>query len=283
MYKRSCFTSIFKLLLRGSAHIRTQSRILQQEEERTGVSLERPSSWVIAREESEYQLCDQVLVLSSFAQRTFVEEGLSDKAKSIPLGVEVRDFRPSPEVIAARCRRILSGAPLRVLYVGALSLQKGLWDLMALMRSPGRDKYCFRLVGSVAPESQRFLKQLRQLAELVPKQSQHELSKWYSWGDLFIFPTLHDGFALVLAQAAGSALPVLTTTNCSGPDFIQEGKTGWILPIRNPKAFVDRLEWCSGHREELAAMVRYLYQYYKPRSWMDVAEDFEALCRSRLG
>jgi glycosyltransferase involved in cell wall biosynthesis len=87
---------------------------------------------------------------------------------------------------------------------------------------------------------------------------------------------------LVLAQAAASGLPILTTTNCAGPDLIREGKTGWVLPIRSPEAFIERLRWCDSHREELAAMVRRIYTEFKPRDWADVAADFETLCLTSL-
>src|SRR5436190_9331773 len=47
-----------KLMMRGSAHIRTQARILEEERLRTGVQQDRPSDWMIAREHREYELSD---------------------------------------------------------------------------------------------------------------------------------------------------------------------------------------------------------------------------------
>jgi glycosyltransferase involved in cell wall biosynthesis len=108
------------------------------------------------------------------------------------------------------------------------------------------------------------------------------LPNWYSSSDLFLFPTIEDGFAIVLAQAQASALPILTTGNCSGPDLVREGQTGWILPIRSPEGFVERLLWCDSHRPELAEMVRKLYTAHQVRTWDDVAGDFEALCLREL-
>src|SRR5206468_2646181 len=146
----------------------------------------------------------------------------------------------------------------------------------AILRSLGRGRFQFRLIGPVAPEVTKLLAELHPLAEFIPKQPQRELPNWYAWGDLFVFPTIEDGFAVVLAQANASALPILTTTNCSGPDLIREEQTGWVLPIRSPEAFIDRLRWCDIHREELATMVRNIYNNFQPRDWADVAKDFEA-------
>lgn len=268
------------LLMRGSAHIRTQARILEEEERRTGVLLERPSGWMIEREEQEYELADRIAVLSRFAHDSFIAEGVPiSRLVLLPLGASCTQFRPTPEAVQARCRRILSGAPLRVLYVGAISFRKGVWDAATLVHALGREKFQFQFVGSVAKEAAAQVAEISPLARLTPKQPQQKLSEVYSWADLFFTPTLEDGFAVVLSQAQASALPILCTLNCGGPDLITEGETGWILPIRSPEAFVERLRWCDGHREELAAMVEHLYNIHQPRDWSDVASDFERMCQ----
>lgn len=272
-----------RLLMRGSAHIRTQARILEEERKRTGMPIERPTGWMIEREEREYRLTDYIMVLSSFARDTFLQEGFpAAKLILLPLGSDVRMFRPPGEVVEERERRILSGEPLRILYVGAVSFQKGLWDLGALVRSLNGEPFRFRVLGPVPPESRQFLRQLKGLLEFVSKKPQKELPHWYQWADLLLFPTLQDGYAVVLAQAQAGGLPILTTTHCGGPDLIQEGKTGWLFPIRDPSAMADRLRWCQNHREELAEMARFIGQRYQSRSWDDVARDFEALCRQAL-
>ena len=90
---------------------------------------------------------------------------------------------------------------------------------------------------------------------------------------MFILPTIQDGYAVVLAQAQAAGLAILATTNCSAPDIVRENENGWILPIRNPAAFVSRLEWCDANRDELARMVRTAHENYRPRDWSRVATD----------
>lgn len=274
---------ILRLLQRGSAHIRTQARLLEEEEQRTGARLDRPSSWAILREEREYALADRIVVLSTFAHASFTAQGVPpDKLSLLPLGARLETFRPGPAIVEARCERIASGAPLRVLYVGALSFRKGLWDLAAILRRFTGAEFQFRCVGPQMAEAARLLVDLSPLAEFVPKQPQRDLGQWYAWGDIFIFPTIEDGYAEVLAQAQAGGLPILTTANCSGPDLIRDGETGWVLPIRDPQAFVERLRWCSTNREAVAAMVRRIYSDFQPRDWDDVAADFEALSLAAL-
>jgi len=268
-----------RMMVRASAHIRTQARILEEEECRTGTRLDRPSPWIIAREEREYRLADRILLLSSFAQNSMIDEGVdAAKLRLLPLGARLDQFRPLPEVMEARCARILSGQPLRILWVGTLCYRKGMLDMLEILRSPEHERFQFRFVGPVPKETKKLVKSLHPLAEIVSKQPQHELPRWYAEGDLFVLPTLEDGFPVVLAQANAAGLPVLTTPNCCGPDLVREGWTGWVLPIRSPQAFTERLHWCDSHREELAEMVRRTYYQFQPRTWADVAADFESIC-----
>jgi glycosyltransferase involved in cell wall biosynthesis len=270
------------LLLRASAHIRTQAEILHQEVIRTGVKLPQPSPWIIQREEREYLAADYIVVPCRFAFNTFLDHGVpAEKLLLLPLGVDTRAFQLSPEMIERRRQRILSGAPLTVLTTGAVSFQKGLYDF-AKIASALDGRFRFRWIGGVRPEAKGLIATLPGCVELVPHQPQSSLPAAYAEADLFLLPTIHDGYGLVLAQASANSLPLLTTMNCSGPDFIRDGQSGWSLPARNPAAFIDRLLWCDAHREELARMVQDIARQFRPRDWNDVAADFESLCSAAV-
>jgi glycosyltransferase involved in cell wall biosynthesis len=271
------------LLMRGSAHIATQSRLLREEATRTGVALDQPSAWMIERELREYALADRIVVLSTFARETFEQEGVpADKLSTLPLGVDVGAFRPSAEVVAERQRRILSGAPLQVLYVGALSYQKGLFDLGRVVDALSGDNFRFTLVGPMTRESAHIVSTLRGKAEIVGKVPQAELPRLYERSDLFLFPTIQDGFAMVLTQAKAAGLPILTTWNSAGTDLITSDVDGWILPIRDSLAFERRLTWCDEHRDVLAEMTQRVYDQFQPRDWATVAADFDEICRHAI-
>jgi glycosyltransferase involved in cell wall biosynthesis len=271
------------LMVRGSAHIRTQDRILGEEAARTGRPIERPTPWIIAREQREYAAADRIVVLSSFAYHSFVYKGVDPKRlRMLSLGTNTAAFRPAPAIIEERIRRIRSGAPLRILYTGLLALRKGLADLAVVAQQNSDRRFEFRCVGAVTPEARSLLKGLAGSIEYTPKVPQQDLPAIYSAADVFLFPTQEDGYAVVLAQANASGLPIITTPNCCGPDLLEENKSGWIIPIRDPQAILDRLHWCHTHREELAQMVRYISTGFQPRDWNDVAADFEQLCVEAL-
>ena len=271
------------MLMRGSAHVLVQHELLGEEEMRTSVPLDRPSSWLIERECREYALADEIVVLSSFARRSFETAGVpASKLRLLPLGVDVRAFRPTHEVIERRQRRMRSGEPLKVLYVGALSYRKGLVDLAATAEALTQEPFRFVLVGPETSETAPLVSRLKghlKNVEVVGKVAQRDLPGIYHDADLFVFPTIEDGFGLVLAQAKAAGLPIMATPNCAALDLVTPDADGWIVPIRDSAAIVDRLRWCHANRESLAEMTENVYARFQPRDWSDVADDFEVMCQ----
>jgi glycosyltransferase involved in cell wall biosynthesis len=276
-------TATATLLMRGSSHIRTQDRLLREEERRVGVPMDRPSEWMIGRETDEYACADRIVVLSSFARRTFLEEGCDPEGLSVlPLGVDVDAFRATPAASDARTARILGGGRLRVLYVGALSFRKGLLDLVRAAELLRGEAVEFTLVGPRMAESEPLLATAGANVRVLPKRPQAELPAVYAAADLFVFPTIEDGFGMVLTQAKAAGLPILTTENCAGSDLVTDGRDGWIVPIRDAQALADRLRWCTAHRPALADMARTVEAADQPRSWDRVAEDFEVIAADAM-
>jgi glycosyltransferase involved in cell wall biosynthesis len=259
---------------RGSAHIRTQYELLAEEQARAGRRLEKPSRWIIAREEREYDLATRVIVPSGFARESFIQRGLaSEKVAVVNLSLRARGFEAGDDIIEQRVQRLRSGAPLRVLYTGMLSYRKGMYDMSAVLRALAT-RMTFRLVGPVLPECADFARAAAAVAQVQDALPEASLPDVYAWGDVFLLPTLEDGFAVVLAQAQAAGLPIIATTNCGAPDIIAGGGQGFVVPIRNAEAIIERLEWCHEHRAELARMVERLHGQPPRRNWDDVADDF---------
>jgi glycosyltransferase involved in cell wall biosynthesis len=131
----------------------------------------------------------------------------------------------------------------------------------------------FTFVGDCPKETAGLRSACRHCIEFVPRQPQSLLGRYYRQADLFLFPTIQDGYGAVLAQAHASGLPILTTENCAGRDLVREGETGWVFPIRSPDAFIRRLRFCDAQRGRIAGMVRDTYLKFRPRDWSEVASD----------
>lgn len=275
----------FKVVVRGSCHIRHQDRLLREEEARAATPIDRPSAWRIAREEREYSLADRVCVLSEFARRSFVEEGLAPGRVWLnPLALPVERFTASPDALAARTARLRGGGPLRVLTVGHVSYRKGLLDLLATARRLRADEVTFRWVGQVLPEAQRALDHLPAHVDLRPPCPQTEVAVHLAWADLFLLPTIEDGFAVVLAEALAAGVPILTTPNSGGPDLLaHDARSGWLVPIRDPEAMATQLRAIQADRDDLRRRAAELAGHPPRRSWQNVADGLTAAVLEATG
>jgi len=76
-------------------------------------------------------------------------------------------------------------------------------------------------------------------------------------GDLFLFPSVSEGFALVLAEAMACGLPCVSYDCKVGPsEIIQDGHDGVLVPVGDEAAFsAAMLRLAEGHaaRRTLAA------------------------------
>jgi len=271
-----------RLLMRGSSHISVQRQLLREESARVSAPLDEPSDWIVARERREYDLVDHIVVLSSLAKQSFIDQGIpKDKLSMLSLGVRVDAYRPSAETVAARAARIRRGDPLTVLFVGTLSFRKGMWDLARVIASLDPSRFRFVLVGHVMAEAEAMARALPPEVQVVGKVPQDELPQIYTQGDVFLFPTIEDGFAVVLAQAKAAGLPIITTPNGAGADLVHSDRDGWIVPIRDADAMVARLRWCDANREALAATVEGGAGEIRSRNWTEVAAEFEDIVRAR--
>jgi glycosyltransferase involved in cell wall biosynthesis len=163
-----------------------------------------PTGLMIAREEKEWELADQIVCGSPFVLDAMRQVGgPSGKCRVIPY--------PTPTVPASGCRQRTSGnQPLKVLFVGTLQLRKGiqyLWDAAGRLPS---DRFEFRAIG---PSLLTRDAEHRVLARMNWRGPVGRDRVWehYRWADVFILPTLSEGSANVCLEAAAAGLPVITS------------------------------------------------------------------------
>ncbi|MGE0256448.1 MAG: glycosyltransferase family 4 protein [Alphaproteobacteria bacterium] len=231
----------------GSSHMTTQLALLEAERAETGVTIDGFHPAAIEREYREYAEADLITVPSEFSLRSFVANGVPrEKLAKVIYGVDLRRFSPVETRPDGR---------FRVLFVGGLSLRKGIHYLVrafARARIPGSQLI---LVGSRTPQTDILLRGGEGLDIVTTGHiPQPQLREWYSRADVFVLPSVEDGYGLVLLQALACGCPVIASANTGGPDCVREGENGFIVPARSVDALAERLVWFAEHREQARAM-----------------------------
>jgi glycosyltransferase involved in cell wall biosynthesis len=61
----------------------------------------------------------------------------------------------------------------------------------------------------------------------------------YQHSDVFVLPTLSDGFAITQLEAMAYGLPLIVTPNCGR--VVEDGVTGFIVPPRDSATLADAI------------------------------------------
>ena len=82
--------------------------------------------------------------------------------------------------------------------------------------------------------------------------SRDRTQEFYSIADLFVLPTLSDGFALTQLEAMGHGLPVIATPNCG--EVVSDGMDGLIVQACDPMALAEAIQFLIQSPEKLWMM-----------------------------
>lgn len=208
---------------RGSTHIIHQQKVLADEFKLRGARFQGILPKLIDRELSEYDSADYITVPSMQAKRTFVNQGVSgDKVFVVPYGVDLQRFS---------CIGSPSKECFDLIFVGVLSLRKGLPYLFEAFQSVKHPKKRLHIVGSMTAEIEEYLQNNPQPDNVIfhGHVQQNKLNELFSKSHALCLPSLEEGLALVQAQALASGCPVIATKATGSEDLFTNGVEGFIL------------------------------------------------------
>ena len=170
-----------------------------------------------------------------------------DISKYVP---EERVFFCPNGVSVPSMERVPGDAP-RLLFLSNIIRSKGvtvLIDACRLLKERGVDFRC-SLVGTPSADYPGNSLQAeiceKGLADFIRFEGpSFGDAKWdaFSKADVFVHPTLNDTFPLVILEAMGSGLPVITTAEGAIPEMVRDGVDGMICPKNDPVAMADALQ-----------------------------------------
>jgi glycosyltransferase involved in cell wall biosynthesis len=246
-------------------HHRSRERVWREEPSRWPGVVAGPlpvePPWKRARKDRELRLATGVVVASAYTLSTLRESGYEGAALVVPYGFPVGSF---PAKVDRRDR------PFTVLAV------KGTPYLLEAWRVAGVEGR-LRLVGAMRL-GKAFMERYAGRFEHVPYVPRARLSAEYQGADVLVFPSLGDGFGLVMQEAMCSGTPVVATRCSGGPEcIVEDGREGWLVPDRSVEALVEVIRRAAADRERLREMGRAARRRAEAWTW---AEAGTALVRA---
>jgi starch synthase len=230
-------------------HPRSWQRQVLRECDRFGVNPRDCASVLperlMQRMEREFTECDKIVVPSSAARRSFESFSYVSKAVVVAPGVDHQFFTPSTFTDS------LQSSLFRVCYVGRVELAKGMGYLLQAWKSLNLPNAELVLIGECRSEMKHILeKHACSNVRLTGVLSSQEVASWYRDSSLLVFPSVNEGFGMVLLEAMASGLPVIACHGTGADDCVTHGQDGFVVPARNVAALEESLLWFHRHRDD---------------------------------
>lgn len=223
-----------------NSQVQVQEQLMQEEYRRLGLAWRPFHPRETRRRVSEAEEADYVLLPSAFVARSFLAKGISaQQLLRVPYpvhkiaGASVSTPKPSQD-----------DSVFRILYVGSISVRKGLRYLIEAFRQLKHPQKELWIVGPTSSPTGLEKMSMPVGIKFWGTLKGDALQEVYAKSTVFCLPSIEEGQALVLSEALTYGLPIIATENTGIEDLLVEGKGGMVVPIRDPGAiagFLNRL------------------------------------------
>jgi starch synthase len=229
-------------------HPNFQERILSEEARILGIDTFATSgSATKQRVLEELDLADHIFCPSSYAKRTFVEQGIAEKLIVVcPYGVDTAKF--TPRQYGKHSERFT------VLFLGNICMRKGVHYLLEAFKMARLKGARLVLAGPIDPDFRSILQKYDGLFDAVGPISRSQVQTCYQQADVFVMPSLADSYGLVVAEAMSAGIPVIVSENTGANEIMNDGVEGFVVPIRNARSICDNLTFLFENREKCDSM-----------------------------
>lgn len=188
---------------------------------------EGPAMWLFDAAFRGTQRAGRIIIVSDYARQEFLQEAPRYPAGNISVvyhGVEsVFGLVPAGASQALRAQLLQPGEEALLLHVGHSAARKNvelLYRALAILRQQGRPIRLVRIGRGPSESQSQLICQLDLEAHIthLPGRPNQELPAYYAAADLFLFPSLYEGFGIPLIEAMACGTPVV----CSDSPLFRE-------------------------------------------------------------
>lgn len=207
--------------------------------------------WVSWRKECD--LADHILVNSEWSQEGLIRSGVPrEKLSVIPLAYEpprvASERLTDPPLQRRYPDRFTNERPLRVLFLGQVNLRKGIARLLDAAQILRDEPVEFWIVGPVQVANATAKVRDARVKWCGPT-TRSEAAEKFRTADVFILPTLSDGFAITQLEAQARGLPIIASRSCGG--VVERGRNGIILDEPSAECIAAAIRDCIADPSQL--------------------------------
>lgn len=230
----------------------------------------------LARKDEELSLANCVFVASEFTLKTLKEyPGKLPHIELIPYGFpQTRPKENYPRLSRSR--------PLKLLFIGKLSQQKGIADLFTAVEEIGAGIE-LTVVGRKPTEKCYPLNLALTKHRWIPTLSHQGILNCMQEHDVVVFPSLFDGFGLVISEAMSQGIPVIASDRSAGPGLISHDQNGWLVEAGSIPDLKNAIENLLHKPELIKAAGLQALESAKRRPWPVYEKELANAVNKQLG
>jgi starch synthase len=233
-------------------------------------ALQEPA-WKLQRKTRELATAHCLVVPSNLVKESCVQAGLTAaRIQVVPYGA------PESVTPPAGLQRAK-----RVLYVGRITPAKGLDHLLQAWQQLDHPQAQLWLVGS-CDYPQAWLNQLPASVRWCGSVPQAELQRFFAQAQLFVMPSLLEGYNMAALEAMAAGLPVLITDQCGVKDVVTHGLNGWVVPAADPPALAAVLQQALADPQACQRMGAAAYDQTRLYTWASYRSTIAAVLEELL-
>jgi glycosyltransferase involved in cell wall biosynthesis len=251
-YANACFSFVRRhggktFVDGGNSHIENFWEVLSEEHKRWNCPYPPVSPFWYERSREMLREADYVLSPSSYVTRSFLARGFRPEQilRNI-YPVNLSTFKPTA---VPRPK----GRPLTIINTGSLSLRKGTPYLLEAFRIVRRQHPSarFLLTQIIQDDVKAVLEKYRDLPiEWAGSLPHAQLAERLQSADVFVLPSLEEGLARTAIEAMACGLQVVVSPHSGANDFVDPGRNGEIVAIRDPKGTAEGILRCWDRAEK---------------------------------
>jgi D-inositol-3-phosphate glycosyltransferase len=233
---------------------------------------------------------------AELAQLQWLYQADVRKAVIIPPGVDLSHFYPIP---ADEAKEFISVPPCEelLLFVGRIEPLKGIDTLIEAIATMRQHQVyvCLSIVGGNLDDEQEALTDemarlqalrekynLQDLVAFLGRRSQDTLPYYYSAAKAVVVPSHYESFGMVALEAMACGTPVVASQVGGLAFLVQDGVTGFTVPVDEPQALADRLTTLVQDASLRKRMGEQAAEFAKEYSWEKIAERIIKLYKELL-
>ncbi len=200
--------------------------------------------WLHERRLRDIERSDRILVPSDHIAETLARHGTPrDKIDVIPYAADTRRFAPlSQKRHAVDCT---------FLFAGGITQRKGIKYLLEAWRLIRRPGWKLQLLGALPSDPGPLAGHLGEV-EHLGRVAHSEMPARMAAADVFVFPSLFEGSAVVTYEALACGLPSIVTPEAGS--VVREGVEGYLVPSRDVESLAEAMERLGNDPELRASM-----------------------------